>query len=108
MPEISVWTASAPGRPARRSDRGRSVPTARCKRASFSLESQSRGRCFGAGGMLRAAARSPPLAAMETAMPEQNAIEPPKGPSRRALRGLDWLNFLLADVRTGLGPFLAI
>jgi hypothetical protein len=45
---------------------------------------------------------------METAMPEQNAIEPPKGPSRRSLRGLDWLNFLLADVRTGLGPFLAI
>jgi len=42
------------------------------------------------------------------AMSEQNAIEPPKGPSRRSLRGLDWLNFLLADVRTGLGPFLAI
>jgi MFS family permease len=24
------------------------------------------------------------------------------------LRGLDWLNFLLADVQTGVGPFLAI
>jgi len=29
-------------------------------------------------------------------------------PSRRTLRGLDWLNFLLADVQTGVGPFLAI
>jgi len=26
----------------------------------------------------------------------------------RALRGLDWLNFFLADVQTGVGPFLAI
>jgi MFS family permease len=29
-------------------------------------------------------------------------------PSRRSLRGLDALNFLLADVQTGVGPFLAI
>jgi predicted MFS family arabinose efflux permease len=29
-------------------------------------------------------------------------------PSGRALRGLDWLNFFLADVQTGVGPFLAI
>jgi MFS family permease len=29
-------------------------------------------------------------------------------PTTRTLRGLDWLNFLLADVRTGIGPFLAI
>ncbi|PZQ13588.1 MAG: MFS transporter [Ancylobacter novellus] len=29
-------------------------------------------------------------------------------PSRRALRGLDALNFFLADVRDGLGPYLAI
>jgi predicted MFS family arabinose efflux permease len=29
-------------------------------------------------------------------------------PSARSLRGLDWLNFLLADVQTGVGPFLAI
>ena len=35
-------------------------------------------------------------------------MEPPKSPSRLTLRGLDWLNFLLADVRTGVGPFLAI
>jgi len=41
-------------------------------------------------------------------MPKQNAIEPRNGLSRRTLRGLDWLNFLLADVRTGVGPFLAI
>jgi hypothetical protein len=29
-------------------------------------------------------------------------------PSRQSLRGLDWLNFFLADVQTGVGPFLAI
>jgi hypothetical protein len=28
--------------------------------------------------------------------------------SGRTLRALDWLNFLLADVQTGVGPFLAI
>jgi MFS family permease len=31
-----------------------------------------------------------------------------EAPSRRTLRGLDWLNFFLADVQTGVGPFLAI
>jgi MFS family permease len=29
-------------------------------------------------------------------------------PSPRTLRGLDWLNFFLADVQTGVGPFVAI
>src|ERR1700684_2947803 len=29
-------------------------------------------------------------------------------PSPGTLCGLDWLNFLLADVQTGVGPFLAI
>jgi MFS family permease len=29
-------------------------------------------------------------------------------PAARSLRGLDWLNFLLADVQSGVGPFLAI
>ena len=28
--------------------------------------------------------------------------------SPRSLRGVDWLNFFLADVQTGVGPFLAI
>src|SRR5260370_13862440 len=28
--------------------------------------------------------------------------------SKRSLYGLDWLNFFLADVQTGVGPFLAI
>ena len=28
--------------------------------------------------------------------------------STRTLYGLDWLNFFLADVQTGIGPFLAI
>jgi len=41
--------------------------------------------------------------------PEPNAsIETKAPPSRQTLRGLDWLNFLLADVQTGVGPFLAI
>ena len=31
-----------------------------------------------------------------------------QAPSTRTLRGLDWLNFFLADVQTGVGPFLAI
>ena len=31
-----------------------------------------------------------------------------KQPPARSLRGLDWLNFLLADVQSGVGPFLAI
>ena len=29
-------------------------------------------------------------------------------PAPRTLRGLDWLNFFLANVQTGVGPFLAI
>jgi MFS family permease len=29
-------------------------------------------------------------------------------PSKHSLRALDWLNFFLADVQTGVGPFLAI
>lgn len=45
---------------------------------------------------------------MTRARAPDGAIEPPKSPSRLTLRGLDWLNFLLADVRTGVGPFLAI
>ncbi len=33
---------------------------------------------------------------------------PERRPSARSLRGLDWTNFFLADVQTGVGPFLAI
>jgi len=36
------------------------------------------------------------------------APEHSKRPSLGTLQGLDWLNFLLADVQTGVGPFLAI
>src|SRR5579875_1571127 len=43
-------------------------------------------------------------------MPDRAAMSPPT--ARPALAGrlpaLDWLNFLLADVQGGLGPFLAI
>src|ERR1022692_2061686 len=36
------------------------------------------------------------------------SVETKTSPSRGTLRGLDWLNFLLADVQTGVGPFVAI
>jgi len=37
-----------------------------------------------------------------------NEQERKRAPSQRSLRGLDGLNFLLADVRDGLGPYLAV
>src|SRR5271156_5322648 len=40
--------------------------------------------------------------------PEESKASEAKAPSARTLRGLDWLNFFLADVQTGVGPFLAI
>jgi predicted MFS family arabinose efflux permease len=45
---------------------------------------------------------------MKSAREPDPSIETKTSPSRRTLRGLDWLNFLLADVQTGVGPFLAI
>jgi MFS family permease len=48
-----------------------------------------------------------PAASHETAKgPAQN--EPPRGPTRRSLRGLDWFVFFVADVQTGFGPFIAV
>jgi MFS family permease len=41
----------------------------------------------------------------ETAEDGKRGAEPT---SRRSLYGLDWVNFFLADVQTGVGPFLAI
>jgi predicted MFS family arabinose efflux permease len=35
-------------------------------------------------------------------------IAEPSGSCRTSLRALDWLNFFLADVQTGVGPFVAI
>jgi predicted MFS family arabinose efflux permease len=45
---------------------------------------------------------------MKRAPEPESSIATKRTPSRRSLRGLDWLNFLLADVQTGVGPFLAI
>src|ERR1700685_3899337 len=46
---------------------------------------------------------------MGTALASNQATVAAAGaPSSRTLRGLDWLNFFLADVQTGVGPFLAI
>ena len=36
------------------------------------------------------------------------SIQTAASPSAGTQRGLDWLNFFLADVQTGVGPFLAI
>lgn len=40
--------------------------------------------------------------------PAGDADEPARTPSKRSLRGLDGLNFLMADVRDGLGPYLSV
>jgi hypothetical protein len=46
---------------------------------------------------------------MGTALASNQATLATAGaPSGRTLRALDWLNFLLADVQSGVGPFLAI
>jgi predicted MFS family arabinose efflux permease len=38
----------------------------------------------------------------------RDACSSPGNPSKQSVRGLDWTNFFLADVQTGVGPFLAI
>ena len=45
---------------------------------------------------------------MKSATEPDASIAAKAPPSPGTLRGLDWLNFLLADVQTGVGPFLAI
>ena len=45
---------------------------------------------------------------IKTAREPDTSIDTKKSPSRRTLLGLDWLNSLLTDVQTGVGPFLAI
>ena len=45
---------------------------------------------------------------MKSARESAPSIETRTSPSRGTLSGLDWLNFLLADVQTGVGPFVAI
>jgi predicted MFS family arabinose efflux permease len=45
---------------------------------------------------------------MNSACAPDASLQTKSSPSSRSLRGLDWLNFLLADVQTGVGPFLAI
>lgn len=59
---------------------------------------------------------TPLAAASAPVRPAAGRVEPagerarvqPSGASKRSLRGLDWLNFFLADVQSGVGPFLAI
>ncbi len=45
---------------------------------------------------------------MSFATAEPSPAETEQQPSPGTLRGLDWTNFFLADVQTGVGPFLAI
>src|SRR5216684_6571099 len=56
--------------------------------------------------------RRPPSSAVSEADGRPNIVTRDsklgRRPSARSLRGLDWLNFLLADVQSGVGPFLAI
>jgi predicted MFS family arabinose efflux permease len=52
--------------------------------------------------------RSSGIAVPETGMRGSDPRQPPAGPSRQSLRGLDWFIFFLADVQTGFGPFLAV
>lgn len=45
---------------------------------------------------------------MSSPAPAANASSDAPAPSRRSLAGLDGLNFLMADVRDGLGPYLSV
>lgn len=55
-----------------------------------------------------------PNSSAATPPPNHSSIDNPRKPeesphpSTQSLRALDWLNFFLADVQTGVGPFLAI
>lgn len=56
-------------------------------------------------------ARSASLrAAMPAQAPRLGARDPTRGPPARgpALPALDWLNFFVADLQTGFGPFIAV
>jgi hypothetical protein len=44
----------------------------------------------------------------DTGLISMKADEAAVIPSARTLRGLDWLNFVLIDVPTGIVPFLAV
>jgi MFS family permease len=48
------------------------------------------------------------VSAYRSGMPQPDPRQPPAGPSRQSLRGLDWFIFFLADVQTGFGPFVAV
>ncbi len=58
--------------------------------------------------------RRPPSASVTTSEADDRRtivtcdLDLDRRPSTRSLRGLDWLNFLLADVQSGVGPFLAV
>ena len=49
-----------------------------------------------------------PIAASSGASRAETGVPAAKGPARRSQRGLDWLNFFVADVQTAFGPFIAV
>src|SRR5277367_2568530 len=49
-----------------------------------------------------------PISDSHAAVAMQSEVKDAHPASASTLRGLDWLNFFLADVQTGVGPFLAI
>src|SRR3982751_3456636 len=56
----------------------------------------------------RGTPRQDPSKASPATAKEPAQDEPPGGPTRRSLRGLDWFVFFVADVQTGFGPFIAV
>jgi MFS family permease len=50
----------------------------------------------------------PPAEATPYPATSPKAAAAPSGPSARSQRGLDWVNFFIADVQTAFGPFIAV
>jgi MFS family permease len=48
------------------------------------------------------------MSSTDSTLPPASIQKPQPSPSRLSLAGLDWTNFFLADVRTGVGPFVAV
>ena len=49
-----------------------------------------------------------PMSSIDSTLPQATTQQSQPSPSKLSLAGLDWTNFFLADVRTGVGPFVAV
>jgi hypothetical protein len=109
--DVPAWTN--PGRPSR-SDRARGLPSLQtcrpfrgephCPAVLASQLAEHRSNVCVKGGKGAQMPDESPSHSLDPA----GRSKSPKRPSPRTLRGLDGLNFFLADVQTGVGPFLAI